>query len=358
MPRHIFIDLGANWGDTTDSYRFIAAPEMRAVTNWESYSFEASPLMHGFLDALIAWKNSDGGASSRPRYPCVLPAGSSGDRARFAPLVHCPLGVHSNFKWAGRDSLVSSQQCLDRAFAAPMRMLAPSPELLRPELLQRRLASAATPLDPTAQRPRYTFVPAAVGGDPGWLKMSGRAQPWITAEYLAGRPAKLVNPVAVPVVDVAEWISRHFSVDDYVVVKCDVEGAEFGILQSLQRRGHLALIDVLALECHSKGGNCTDLKAMLRRAGVRTLAESDWSGFRKTTGLAPSGREPPAWVRTVRQLYDDLRSEACIRFNMSMADWQTAARVYQRFPWLLGCSEPCLGNHSPSKPSSGGRATR
>ena len=54
----------------------------------------------------------------------------------------------------------------------------------------------------------------------------------------------------VRVVDIPAWIESSFSMQDYVILKMDVEGAEHGILEQLVKRGVLPLIDVLAIECH------------------------------------------------------------------------------------------------------------
>ena len=53
VPRRIYLDLGANWGDTLTSYRTLASHEHRAANNWEIYSFEASPFIMPYVDALV-----------------------------------------------------------------------------------------------------------------------------------------------------------------------------------------------------------------------------------------------------------------------------------------------------------------
>ena len=45
-PRHVYLDLGTNWGDTLDMYRKGLADGAHAnATNWEVYGFEAAPLL-------------------------------------------------------------------------------------------------------------------------------------------------------------------------------------------------------------------------------------------------------------------------------------------------------------------------
>ena len=56
-PRHIYIDGGANWGDTTDLFTVLAEPPHDTARNWEVYSFECFPKMVPHLHQLLQWKN-------------------------------------------------------------------------------------------------------------------------------------------------------------------------------------------------------------------------------------------------------------------------------------------------------------
>ena len=58
----------------------------------------------------------------------------------------------------------------------------------------------------------------------------------------------------VPALDIAQYLQDHFTVDDFVVVKMDIEGAEFKIIPHLVKTGAIALIDEIFLECHYVGG--------------------------------------------------------------------------------------------------------
>ena len=51
----------------------------------------------------------------------------------------------------------------------------------------------------------------------------------------------------------ASWLAASFTEADFVVVKMDVEGAEYPILEKLAGLGKLGLIDVLSIEAHSFG---------------------------------------------------------------------------------------------------------
>ena len=63
--------------------------------------------------------------------------------------------------------------------------------------------------------------------------------------------------IAVPALDIADWLRRHVGEDDFVVVKCDIEGAEYSVLPHLLSVGHL--IDEVFSEVHYFAANGLDL---------------------------------------------------------------------------------------------------
>ncbi|CAN6313128.1 unnamed protein product [Urochloa humidicola] len=54
----------------------------------------------------------------------------------------------------------------------------------------------------------------------------------------------------VPAFDLAEWLKRTASEQDYVVMKMDVEGTEFDLVPRMIETGAICLVDELFLECH------------------------------------------------------------------------------------------------------------
>ena len=78
----------------------------------------------------------------------------------------------------------------------------------------------------------------------------------------------------VPKIDVVDWLLSSFNVDDYVVLKMDVEGAEIEIVPKLLATNATRLIDVFLWECHAKWRGtkgkcqCASWEEQLRRAGV------------------------------------------------------------------------------------------
>ena len=83
-----------------------------------------------------------------------------------------------------------------------------------------------------------------------------------------------------PSVDMDTFIRNVSSVQDFVVVKIDIEGGEWDLLSHMFRMGTFAYIDELFLECHSlvsvttihspMGQDCIDLINSLRKMGVYT----------------------------------------------------------------------------------------
>ncbi|KAL6648302.1 hypothetical protein ACP70R_012526 [Stipagrostis hirtigluma subsp. patula] len=54
----------------------------------------------------------------------------------------------------------------------------------------------------------------------------------------------------IPAFDLAEWLRRTASEQDYVVMKMDVEGTEFDLIPRMLDTGAICLVDELFLECH------------------------------------------------------------------------------------------------------------
>eukprot|EP00760_Papus_ankaliazontas_P000156 PhM_4_TR10027/c3_g1_i8/m.94850 len=81
-------------------------------------------------------------------------------------------------------------------------------------------------------------------------------------------------------VDMAAYLKRLARVEDFVVMKLDIEGGEWELLEHLYRTGALFLIDELFLECHSREvvitldtplpQDCVDMINRLRTLGVYT----------------------------------------------------------------------------------------
>ena len=318
-PRHAYLDLGANYGDTIDLYRSLAHFPFNSSKAWEVYSFEASPKVLPFLEGLFDYKN--GLVASRPTL-CVPPCGSTKDCARFAPLVGCPniikCGWVSDPKSRCGYLVKKMQKCMADTFAGANR----AQELSRPTngLVHMRLSGKRGPAPAT--QVLYNLVPAAVGGTAGTLTFDAQGgmssgSNKINRRYIAGM-GELVGSggapaadVEVPIVDLPKWLSRSFVPDDYVIVKMDVEGAEFNMIDAL----NFALIDVMAIECHGSVGNCNELlaKVQKRAAAAGTLI--------KTEGTASTSKtyQPTVqWDPILRRFCEDLASQTCAPFHFNI----------------------------------------
>ena len=60
------------------------------------------------------------------------------------------------------------------------------------------------------------------------------------------------HPIEVPCVDFSAWLKATVAADDYVVIKCNIEGAEFDVLEKCCADGTAALIDELHIQWHTK----------------------------------------------------------------------------------------------------------
>jgi FkbM family methyltransferase len=58
------------------------------------------------------------------------------------------------------------------------------------------------------------------------------------------------SPVEVECFDLSKWIKNEFSSDDYIVLKLDVEGAEYSILDKMVKEGTISFINELYVEFH------------------------------------------------------------------------------------------------------------
>ena len=100
-----------------------------------------------------------------------------------------------------------------------------------------------------------------------------------------GNPKQRKHVVQVPTIDISEFLLRRVREDDYVVLKMDVEGAEFQLIPHLISTGATSLIDEIYVEVHAPsvdGGedprkplvsgrtrhDAKELVSSLRRAGV------------------------------------------------------------------------------------------
>lgn len=56
---------------------------------------------------------------------------------------------------------------------------------------------------------------------------------------------------SVECVDLSNWIRSNFSKDDFIVLKLDIEGGEFDVLEHMAQTDTFSLINVLIVEWHN-----------------------------------------------------------------------------------------------------------
>ena len=61
------------------------------------------------------------------------------------------------------------------------------------------------------------------------------------------------------------WLGRSFALEDFVVLKMDIEGAETKLLPRIFSSGAAALVDVFLWECHVKSRWCGDMERRLQQ---------------------------------------------------------------------------------------------
>lgn len=70
----------------------------------------------------------------------------------------------------------------------------------------------------------------------------------ILAEKKSGGMSKA--PIKVPSVDISTWIQENFHPDDYIVLKMDIEGAEYSVVRKMLDDDTFKYIDKLYIEFH------------------------------------------------------------------------------------------------------------
>jgi FkbM family methyltransferase len=85
------------------------------------------------------------------------------------------------------------------------------------------------------------------------------------------------DPIHVQLVDLSQWLQANVRRKDYVILKLDVEGAEYRVLPKLLADGTLRLVDELFIEWHwERVGVAREdhdrIESGVRQAGIRVAA--------------------------------------------------------------------------------------
>jgi len=270
-PRMAYIDLGANWANTLRLYEDLGEATWIAKKPWEVYAFEASPFIQPYLEEFTSFLN---GQSARPALT-IPPSGSSVHLNEYAARYGCPAAPDGTYD--------DMRSCMFETFRTPLGHLHPDPELRDSALIAKRLA-VADDAPPAGMAARFVAVPAAAGAADGTLDLGAMTAEQMIRGGAISHPVEGLPEMKVPLVNVVSWFVDHFKEDDYVVMKMDIEGAEFPVLNALLDGGNACLIDVLAMECHADTslGNCDQLMSRLAEhpcIKVLTEGENDYHGW-------------------------------------------------------------------------------
>ena len=122
------------------------------------------------------------------------------------------------------------------------------------------------------------MLPAAVGERDGTLSMHDSDVSLITGGK--GHGDAIADIYDVAQVDFSAWLRASFTLDDFVVLKMDVEGGEHKIVPKMVSDGSIKLVDVWLWECHMVpkwwNSKCHRLKKILKDNGVKTLYEDPY----------------------------------------------------------------------------------
>eukprot|EP00759_Apiculatamorpha_spiralis_P020827 PhF_6_TR26077/c0_g2_i1/m.36800 len=129
---------------------------------------------------------------------------------------------------------------------------------------------------------------AVLGAANGFLSFRSQSK-WqadsYNAIYHATKSAAPTDAIfTVPMHDITEWFARNVNEDDYVVLKMDIEGAEWAVMEAMRKKGTWRFIDEFYFECHHKQmsdrykdksfEDCTN--AMIRLRNEEYVASHTW----------------------------------------------------------------------------------
>lgn len=254
----IYLDLGVNWANTLRLYKDYGF--CGDDINWDVYGFEAMPLLIPYADAFVKYLN---GNAQKPNMP-LPPTGSDHELWHFAVKYDCdkvpPIG--------GKVCHAGCKQCMAEKLKEELYALKVDEWLTDPLLLQDRLNVAAHANEDRDHRSRYTLLPAAAGSVDGSVNITSHRIGLLHGGGSVHRQRHKHNhnqrpnlkqwddteTFTVPSVDLARWMQRYFDAADFIVLKTDIEGAEFELLNHMIDAGVMCFVDVLFLECHEVPG--------------------------------------------------------------------------------------------------------
>jgi len=85
----------------------------------------------------------------------------------------------------------------------------------------------------------------------GGSSKSGTGSSLMSLDEWKCKGGDFVEEVEVPQIDLSEWMITNLQPEDFVILKMDVEGAEYDVLEKIVDAGAINLIDKVYIEWHS-----------------------------------------------------------------------------------------------------------
>jgi len=85
----------------------------------------------------------------------------------------------------------------------------------------------------------------------GNIAKSGTGSSMMSLDEWKCKGGDFVEEVEVPSIDLSEWIIENLQIEDYVILKMDIEGSEYNVLEKIASTDALKFIDKIYIEWHS-----------------------------------------------------------------------------------------------------------
>jgi FkbM family methyltransferase len=136
--------------------------------------------------------------------------------------------------------------------------------------------------------PDVTVVPKAMWTGEGTLEFFVTDETTCSSVYEGAGHEKVPQKkrIEVPSADFGKWLLDGFKPEDWVILKLDIEGAEYPILDKMLADGSIDLVDMLFVEFHNEWVDVSkdrdrELREQIERRGVKVFSakshkDGDW----------------------------------------------------------------------------------
>jgi FkbM family methyltransferase len=109
---------------------------------------------------------------------------------------------------------------------------------------------------PNFNADKFTYMPKAVWVEDGDITLYQRTKfisesSTLSEEKYNARKHQGFNQVKVECVDFSSWLKDNFTKDDYIVLKMDIEGAEYEVIDKMYEDGTLGYVNEFYGELHN-----------------------------------------------------------------------------------------------------------